>query len=253
MGITLITPTGNRQETFALCEMYMSRQTYTGDLQWIVVDDGDEPTKCSMGQEYIRASHRRAEGRNTQALNLLLSLDRIKHDKIFVIEDDDWYSSDYLLQISKQLDNRQIHIAADGATRFYFLHNRLYTTFENKTNSALFQTGFRDVLIQSLTEICKSISQSSPDSKKIQDVFIDYCLWSSVGLSHRSISKGNTTTVGIKGFYLTGDGKGNITGLDLRKDSMHHRGIDSEEMTKLRSWIGRDIESYLSYSPPPHS
>ena len=52
--ITLITPTGDRHEAFALCEKWIGRQSYIGQIQWVVVDDGHEPTETTLGQEVLR-------------------------------------------------------------------------------------------------------------------------------------------------------------------------------------------------------
>ena len=85
--ITLITPTCDRPEAFSLCEFWMSRQTYDGEIQWIVVDDGNTPVCTTQGQEYIR----REPGLATQHSlreNFLEGLKHSKGDKIFVIEDD---------------------------------------------------------------------------------------------------------------------------------------------------------------------
>jgi hypothetical protein len=37
--IVLLTPTGARGVQFGLCALYMERQTYTGEVTWIIVDD----------------------------------------------------------------------------------------------------------------------------------------------------------------------------------------------------------------------
>ena len=37
--IALITPTGSRADQFKLCTMFMERQTYKGEVTWIIVDD----------------------------------------------------------------------------------------------------------------------------------------------------------------------------------------------------------------------
>jgi len=57
--ITVITPTGDRPEAFALCERWMSQQTYTGQIQWIWKATDDLNSDCSgrpvVGNANIRS------------------------------------------------------------------------------------------------------------------------------------------------------------------------------------------------------
>ena len=83
-GITLITPTCNRPEAFALCEYWMSRQTYSGEIQWIVVDDGTESICPTRGQSYIRRSPNTGNEHSLKD-NLRDSLIHAQYDKILII------------------------------------------------------------------------------------------------------------------------------------------------------------------------
>ena len=105
MPLTLITPTGGRPEAFALCERWMGRQTYRGDVQWIVVDDCEEATVVTMGQTVIRPQPWWKLGApTTQYANVRAALELVKHDKIVHIEDDDWYGPTYLETTYHRLD-----------------------------------------------------------------------------------------------------------------------------------------------------
>ena len=39
--LTLLTTTGCRQDTWAICEALMAQQTYDGAVRWVIVDDGE--------------------------------------------------------------------------------------------------------------------------------------------------------------------------------------------------------------------
>src|ERR1017187_2413419 len=95
-GISIITETGARPEAIALCLKYVQRQSYTGPLQWIVVDDGVTATEApSLLREGWLVTYLRPEsqpGQNTLARNLLMALPEVLYEKVLVFEDDDWYS-----------------------------------------------------------------------------------------------------------------------------------------------------------------
>ena len=75
--IIAITPTGGRPEAFLLCEMWMARQTRQPDL-WIVVDDVEPQTSCTMNQIHIAPTEPWNDGPSTQHRNILLALDYIE-------------------------------------------------------------------------------------------------------------------------------------------------------------------------------
>ena len=99
--IIAITPTGGRPEAFLLCEMWMARQTRQPDL-WIVVDDVEPQTSCTMNQIHIAPTEPWNDGPSTQHRNILLALDYIESEiggdghKLLFIEDDDYYAADYV-------------------------------------------------------------------------------------------------------------------------------------------------------------
>src|SRR5687767_12331328 len=100
--VSLLTATRGRPEAFRLCERWAERQTFAGHIQWIVVDDGQRPTMCTMGQQYVRREPSLSRG-CTLADNLLAAIPLIESDKIVFIEDDDWYAADYVEIVSRHL------------------------------------------------------------------------------------------------------------------------------------------------------
>ena len=53
LGLTIITCTRNRPDAFGLLEQWMRRQTRKWN-QWIVINDGDQTYKYTLGQEVIK-------------------------------------------------------------------------------------------------------------------------------------------------------------------------------------------------------
>jgi len=73
--LTLLTMTGARPEAWAICETLMLRQTFTGAVRWIIVDDGPiaHPITFSRAMwvlEVVRPIPFWVSGKNTQARNI---------------------------------------------------------------------------------------------------------------------------------------------------------------------------------------
>ena len=135
--IIAITCTGARPEAFALCEKYMARQTVYPD-QWIVVDDCDPATKCTMGQTVIRPEPRWPEfpEPNTQHRNMMAAVDYIKrgvvnpNDQIIFFEDDDWYRSDYIETQRDVMNQFAFGLVGEIPARYYHVKNRAFRVFD---------------------------------------------------------------------------------------------------------------------------
>jgi hypothetical protein len=224
-GLTLITPTGARRKQFALLESYIRRQTYSGPLQWIVVDDAEPATQVTMGQDYLRPEKLWQPGRNTQARNIRMALQEVVYDKILMIEDDDWYGPAYLTQMDVWLGGSD-ELVGEIPARYYNVATRNYRVFANTAHASLCQTGFRKSLIPLVDEICA------------QGEWIDAALFR-LAPTRRLIREANV--VGIKG--MPGRA-GQVAG--------HARGFGKvwsgdPELETLRRWIGRDADNYAEY------
>jgi hypothetical protein len=240
-AVTVITPTGGRPQAFTLCRRWMSRQTYRGTVQWLVVDDCDPPTALPELEKYgtpflnasgcevqvIRPELRWQHGQNTLARNLLAVLDVIRFEKVVFVEDDDWYSADYLEFMSGLLDKHEI--VGEAPARYYHVPSRLYRTLPNARHASLCQTGIRADIVPRMREICREPSGT----------FIDVRLWEGAPRAGLSDSPGHC--VGMKGL----PGRAGI-GIGHRPEG---RGADWKSDTDravLRSWLGNtDAEAYL--------
>jgi hypothetical protein len=240
--ITLITPTRDRPEAFALCEKYVARQTYKGPLQWIVVDDGDVPAKTTMGQTYLR---RPVSGSpNTLAPNLL---EAIKHidpstEAVFFIEDDDWYSPGYIDGLLPHLKGREI--VGLGCHRYYNVSTRRWKIFSNSIYAGLCVTAIAPSMLGWLTQSCKGAIEDN-------DPWVDLRLWCAnpkyPQRNHNSYVLPNYgLSVGIKRMPgRTGLGSGH--GVNDPADFFIHF---DEHGQLLQVWTGDDAEGYLQYGLP---
>ena len=184
-GITLITPTGDRPLAFRLCEQWMSKQSIKYN-QWIVVDDGINMTQFTMGQEYIRREREAYDPPHTLHLNLLEALPHIEYDNVFIIEDDDYYHSNYLETYMKWLDRN--HIVGQGEAVYYSVLSKSWKQHRNTTHCSLCQTAFNYINTSILEDICKSNPQ-----------MIDVTFWRLAAGRKKIDTVGKKLCIGMKG------------------------------------------------------
>ena len=175
MKISIITATGNRRLAFKICQEWIKRQTLQPD-EWIVVDDCEEPTRCTMGQKVIRPKPFWRPGQMTLQRNLLEALKIVTGDIILIIEDDDWYSPNYIenmvkkfetLSEGKPIGNSSLLIG-EGVSLYYNIRNYTYHYFNNLNYSSLFQTAFTKDLIPQINNLL---------TKYIDHLYFDGNLW----------------------------------------------------------------------------
>src|SRR5215469_11675930 len=156
-GITMITPTGGRVEALARCIYYVSRFVKPDNIpiQWIIVDDCNE-TLCvhvtGVETTIMRPEHKWSLGHNTQSRNLLVACPAVKYDHVIFIEDDDWYSPDYLVTMYKNLCG--VELVGDTPSRYYHLPSRSYRVMSNVGHASLCQTAMNGTLLQEFRFIC---------------------------------------------------------------------------------------------------
>lgn len=224
--LQLLTATGCRPEAFALCERWMAAQTYTGQVTWIIVDDGVEPTPITRSpkgwtQVVIRPMPYWRPGQNTQARNLLKGLAAVDpRFPVLIIEDDDHYAPDWLATVAQALERAEL--VGECRARYYNIAQRKGRQLRNEGHASLCATAMRGAAIETFRRCC----ERSPK-------FIDLELWR----RHRSrhLFTGYRV-VGIKGL----PGRGGI-GMGHRDD---FRGEFDPDGALLRQWVGDDARFY---------
>lgn len=226
--LKLLTATGCRQEAWAICEKLMLAQTYTGPVRWIIVDDGKEAQPVTFAREGWQLEVVRREpfwkpGQNTQALNLVAGLARVKpYDRLVILEDDDHYAPDWIETINAALDGADL--AGENMARYYNVATSTGRQLNNANHASLCSTGVKGMALEMLRRECKPGVQ-----------FIDVNLWRNFKGTKHLFSGGRVT--GIKGM----PGRGGI-GMGHKPD---FHGIKDTDGALLREWIGQDAELYI--------
>lgn len=205
----------------------MARQCFTGPVDWVVVDDGITAFQPSLGQRYVRREPS-ATPLQSFTTNLLVGLAHVSYDRIVVIEDDDWYRSDYLSLVANALERHSI-VGATNAKN-YHVPSRLWRVSDNHQHSALCQTAFRAEHVPLLTALLQEATEP----------FVDYALWTRLGM-FKGLCVPREACIGIKGLY---------DGLSL--SHQEPLGQFDRDGNVLKAWIGEtDAEYYLSLHPEP--
>lgn len=228
--VQLLTATGARPEAWALCERWMTRQTYAGPVRWIIVDDGHEAQPIRFARNgwelvVIRPWPRWEPGQNTQSRNLLAGVAAVDMDvQLAVIEDDDWYAPDYLAWIHEQFTTHKAHLVGESFSRYYHVGRRVGRQLDNRRHASLCSTA----MCGAGTQIFKRVAARRAK-------FIDLELWRSFHGTRRLVR--GVRVCGIKGL----PGRGGIGA--GHRDDFHGNADPRGEL--LRSWIGDDAEAYL--------
>jgi len=226
--LTLLTMTGARPEAWKLCQKWMERQTYTGAVRWIIVDDGEQPQKISFKRKWemivVRPEPFWTPGQNTQARNIQAGLELLAaNDRLVIIEDDDWYSSDWLEWVDLQLD--KYDLIGEGLAKYYNVQQKRWKDHQNKSHASLCSTAMKGSAIDAFRSVARG---------KIQ--FIDVLLWQAFSPSKVFLEEKNRV-IGIKGLAgRPGIGQGH---------NKNFNGTPDLNFSQLRKWIGNDANFYF--------
>ena len=155
--ICLLTPTGARAAQFRLCISWMARQTYMGEVMWIIVDDAIPRTTLEVKDSFrdnwhiwrIYPEPPWQRGQNTQSRNMAAGLAYIETldnvEAVFIIEDDDFYKPNYLERMMQRFGT--FKVLGEMNTIYYNVFYRNYFVNRNTSHSSLFQVAFRPEMI----------------------------------------------------------------------------------------------------------
>lgn len=218
--LTLLVATGCRPEAWAISEILLARQTYSGSVRLVIVDDGPEPQPVTLQRagwavEVARPQPYWTPGQNTQARNLAAGLAVIGNDeRVVVWEDDDYYAPGYLADVAKWLERHAL--VGESHARYFNVATGRGKAMNNTRHASLCSTAFRD---EGLRAFRKAVAAA--------DKFIDMALWRACpGRLYRT-----QHVVGIKGL----PGRGGI-------GCGHSQQFG--DRVNLRDWIGEDAALY---------
>lgn len=236
-SISIITPTGDRPQALRYLTDYIARQTFAGAVQWVVVDDGKNPYRpearspanCSDWELTYRRRDEPGVPGGSLNRNLIIGLRLARHDKIVIMEDDDWYAPMYLETYAELLDHHPL--VGESRARYYHVAARKFYEPGNTRWASLAQTGFRRELVPQVDDSCR---QGTP--------FIDLKIWERA-IPGKHLIHNHGLCVSIKAMPgRRGLGQGGHTAGRLYKHDHNLR--------QLHKWIGADADRYTEFRAP---
>ena len=230
--IGIITPTGGRQIQINICEQLMKRQTYQGDVVWVIIDDCLPRTTGQITHDRWKIinchpSPNWKPETNTQGRNISVGINELMNydlEAIFIIEDDDYYRPQYIEKMMTRLEGFQV--AGEVDTIYYNVYFRRYFSNQNMKHASLFQVAFRPDVIPIFR-------------KCYMERFIDAKFFQLLAGNGVNLFPELKLAIGIKGLPgRPGIGAGHGKLMNMRTDN---------NMTYLTTLIGTDAKIYERY------
>jgi hypothetical protein len=227
--------------------MFMKRQTYAGDVTWIIVDDCIPRTTDAIQQGFkdkwtivkINPTPNWSHGMNTQSRNMRAATDFVlsyfkegEVTALFIIEDDDYYKPQYLERMMARLNGYKV--LGEMNTIYYNVFYRNYFINRNTSHVSLFQLAFKPEMIPLFTSC-------------YDDRFVDFKFFEKlhaqgfVGRGEVSMFNEGNLAIGMKGMSgRPGIGAGHGRLMNMRPDP---------HLTFLSSQISpEDVQLYAGYN-----
>lgn len=221
--LTLITPTGCRPQSWALCEKWAAHQTYQGPARWIVVDDGEEAQPVTFSRdrwslEVIRPD-RKWSGSNTQSRNFREALALVQDDaRIVIWEDDDYYAPGWLDRVAVELETADL--IGQGWNCYYHVKTGAIRENDNSAHASLCASAFKGSNIGLFRRQC----ERAP-------TLLDVPMWKHG--ANRRVFK-DRLVIGMKGM----PGRGGIAG---------GHEMTTDQPFDLSKWIGDDAAEFAQF------
>lgn len=240
MTVTVITPTGDRHAAFNRCVQWVTSQTVPV-TQWIIVDDGEIPLDTMYDfpgwVTYIRRERGADDPPHTLSANLAAAIPEIRHDRIFIMEDDDWYGRDYIEYLLPWLDRHDM--VGLNLITYYHLLGRVWKSGKPRAHTALAQTAFTKRAVPKLKEVCVGGHWEVRERG-----IVDRHWWHSFDGNKHLIDDHPRLHAGFKGLF-------GRAGLAEGHSAVSWGYKPDEGFAFIRDQIGEDFEFYRNWATKP--
>ncbi len=225
--ISIVTPTADREFCLKRLAFYLQRQTFVGDIQWVVTDSGSRFLRgcLPIPMEYEYLGHIK-NPKQSFCSNMQDALSRVKYDRILVMEDDDWYHPTYVETMYERLNKNQL--VGEIPAIYYHVKDQSYRILPNTERASMCQMGFRKDVIRIIQHIIKQDSTNA---------FIDLKLWKYYASQFKRKLYNTRLSIGIKGM----PGNEGI-GIGHRHKDVHR--TKDKDFKKLEEWIGKEDTNF---------
>lgn len=164
---TVITPTGDRQNSLDLLGECLSRQTLNEPFRWVVVDDGEDATYPRIVPKLAKLNYTRLKPRglgiSSQRRNMRAALEKVHSESRFiaVCEDDDFYHPEHLAESSAALES--CDATGERIANYYNVRTRLWREIPGSYHASLASTAFRPSCLDAMKNACEDSHYSGID------------------------------------------------------------------------------------------
>lgn len=227
---TVITPTGDRPESFAICCHLMKQQTIK-PTEWIVMDDGKVEQKVPRLSflNYIKRKRKKNELQHTLPVQLRRIIELVTTDKVIVMEDDDWYDREYFERTLPLLD--QFDLVGLQDNQYYFLQQKEFFIHRNKQWSSFCSTAFTRLLFRYVAALACG---SNP--------YIDLHLYKMMRKQDQKVKLYVPPRVLVLGMKEM-PGRVGIT-YDSNRSCLQAGTVPDHNLEYLKSIVGKDLKWY---------
>lgn len=225
--ISVITPTADREFCLNRLTFYLKRQTFIGDIQWIISDSGSKSAiSTSLPFSFNTIEYKYLEyikdSKQSFCKNMQDALSRVKYKKVLVMEDDDWYHPTYIEVMCERLHRKDL--IGEIPAIYYHIKDKSYRILPNTERASMCQMGFTEKVIPIIQHIIKQDSSNA---------FIDLKLWKYYSSQFKRQLYNSRLSIGIKGM----PGNPGI-GIGHRIKDVHRKS--DPDFRKLEKWIGKE-------------
>lgn len=108
--ISVLTPTRNRQNLFHLAVECMKHQTFQGEIEWVIVEDGDQDVRPLLVDlpEKMTVKYVRLEGVSPIGKKRNVCVSEASREVCVFWDDDDFYNPEYLAETYWLLTSQKV-------------------------------------------------------------------------------------------------------------------------------------------------
>lgn len=98
MKVSVMTPTANRADWFAMAVYSMKNQDYTQPIEWVIVEDGEQDVRSLLTDlpAHIEVKYVRLDGKHPIGKKRNVCLDTATGDVLIFHDDDDYYQPSHI-------------------------------------------------------------------------------------------------------------------------------------------------------------
>lgn len=138
MKVSVMTPTRNRAKWFEMAVYSMKNQDYTGAIEWVIVEDGEEDVRFQLVDlpPHIEVKYVRLDGTHSVGRKRNECLDSATGDVLIFHDDDDYYKPCHISHVVDSLTKQRVFGVAGCSVIVAWQNGAFYASGQAGQNSS---------------------------------------------------------------------------------------------------------------------